>query len=60
MAAYTWKKTEEGYRASDGRARLVRRGKAWVLITRGGAEHALPRRASFDHAEGLIARLGLR
>lgn len=55
-ARWTWLKTETGYAASDGRAELVKVGKAWLLRAH-GTEVAMPRRASFDHAERALAAM---
>lgn len=56
----TWNSTAEGYERSDKAARLVRGPKkAWRLVLASGAEHALPRRASFDHADALMASLAV-
>jgi hypothetical protein len=58
-ATWTWLETATGYAASDGRGQLVRVGrKAWKLVLRNGTELAMPRRASFDHAEHLLAQHG--
>jgi hypothetical protein len=55
-----WKKTADGYEwdTSKGMARLFKKGKAWYLSF-GGEEVKLPRRASFDHAEGILKELGV-
>lgn len=59
----TWNATPEGYERSDGAARLVRGArKSWSLVLPDGRAFALPKRASFDHADGVmaeVARLGL-
>lgn len=57
---YTWKKTATGYSASDGRAHLEQTGKSWALVMRDGSRHPLGKKASFDHAEQAMARLGAR
>lgn len=57
---YTWKKTATGYSASDGRAKLEKTGKSWALVMRDGSRHPLGKKASFDHAEQAMARLGAR
>lgn len=59
MATWTWNATATGYAASDGRAELVQVGrKEWKLVLRNGTEFAMPRRASFDHAERILALHG--
>lgn len=56
----TWNATPEGYERSDAAARLVRGPKkTWRLVLANGAEHPLPRRASFDHADALMGRLAV-
>lgn len=57
-APWSWTPTPTGYDATDGRARLVRDGKRWTLELPDGRSFPLPRRASFDHAEGVLAREG--
>jgi hypothetical protein len=58
-----WQKTADGYdvKTSKGLATLVKKGKAlsspWVL-TLGKKVIELPRRASFDHAEGALKDMG--
>lgn len=60
-ASFTWKQQPGGgYAASDGRAKLEKSGKKWTLVLRDGSRHSLPRKASFDHAERAMARLGAR
>ena len=53
---WTWTKTDTGYKSSSGHAEMVKRGKKWFLL-HAGTEHALPARPTFDHAEGILARL---
>lgn len=57
-AAWTWAKTDTGYKSSTGHAEMVKRGKRWFLL-HAGAEHELPARPTFDHAEGILARLAV-
>lgn len=58
---YTWKRGADGnYSASDGRAKLEKTGKSWALVMRDGSRHPLGKKASFDHAEQAMARLGAR
>lgn len=64
VAAPKWTPTKDGYVFSRFGARAVRRvtkrGRAqWFLIL-DGKEHDLGRRASFDHAEGIIAQYARR
>jgi hypothetical protein len=56
-----WKKTPEGYsvRTSIGVATLAKVKKKWVLRV-GEHEVELPRRASFDHAERILVKMGAR
>lgn len=42
-----------GYQHSNG-ATLTKQGKGWVLKTKDGKEHAMPKKATFDHAESLM------
>jgi hypothetical protein len=58
-ATWTWLKTSTGYEANDGRARMVREfgprdGKRCFLVLADGRRLELPRRATFDHAEGIL------
>lgn len=59
MEAVTWKKTADGYeiRTKLGQATLSKKGKKWILSV-GGESVELGRRASFDHAEGILVKLG--
>jgi hypothetical protein len=52
-----WKKTKDGYEAEFGkdRARLTKGDGGWVLHFRGKTYSMPKRRASFDHAEGIIS-----
>jgi hypothetical protein len=56
-----WKKTGEGYelKTSMGLAKLYKKGKQWMLAM-GDEEVSLGRRASFDHAEGILKELGAK
>lgn len=54
---YTWEKTADGYRASDGRAELIKSGKTWKMKWHDGRTFDMPKRASFDHAESIMGRL---
>lgn len=56
-----WTKTAKGYKAitTGGTARLEKVEREWSLVMEGWDAMALGRRASFDHAEGEIARRGL-
>lgn len=58
MSSWSWTPVEGGYRATDGRASLAKVAgtKKWVLSLRDGRQFPLPRRASFDHAEQILAR----
>ncbi len=49
-----WKKTATGYEM--GAARLLKVDEKWVLRYR-GKDHVMGRRASLDHAEGILANL---
>jgi len=51
----SWEKTSAGYRL--GGHTLTRSGRVWKLTLADGSEHVLGRRASFDHAEAVIASL---
>ncbi len=53
-----WIKTEGGYRASTayGAVLLQKSGNKWTLIFQ-GQTHALPGKATFDHADRLFAKL---
>lgn len=61
-----WKKTADGYEmeTTKGLAKLFvkkgpRGGKKW-FISIGGKETSLGRRASFDHAEGVLQDMGAK
>lgn len=54
--SYTWKPTSDGFRTSDGRAELIKRGSKWVLVMRDGTVYDMPKKPSFDHAEGYMVR----
>lgn len=59
VAAPNWKKTAGGYEIQTqiGVASLSKKGAKWIL-TLDGESVVLPRRASFDHAEGILRELG--
>jgi len=59
VAAPEWKKTESGYemKTSMGDAVLSKKGAKWYLSLDDETVE-LPRRASFDHAEGILKELG--
>lgn len=46
--------------ASDGRARLTKRGRFWFLVLRSGEEAGLGRKATYTKAERLMAIMGAR
>jgi len=50
-----WKKTSAGYEGifSDHKAIVKKKGKKWFLFFM-GKDYQMPRRPSFDHAEGII------
>lgn len=54
---WTWTSTENGYRASDGRASLERNGKAWILVLADGRRSDLGCRASFTTAERRLSEM---
>lgn len=51
----SWTKTSTGYEALDGRAIVARTGKTWTL-TLDNVAYDLGHKASFDHAEAIIAK----
>jgi hypothetical protein len=55
----TWTKHEKGYTIEHKgqKAELVRDGKEWS-IKHNGKKHSMPKRATFDHAEGALTALG--
>ena len=59
LAAPEWKKTAIGYemKTKMGLAVLSKNGAKWILSL-GNESVELPRRASFDHAEGILQELG--
>lgn len=59
--AIGWKKTATGYEmeTTKGKAVLFKRGREW-FISIGGKETSLGKRASFDHAEGVLQDMGAR
>lgn len=67
QAALTeWKKTSDGYEmmTSKGLAKIFskkgkRGGKKWFMSV-AGKEYEFGRRASFDHAEGILSKIGVR
>ena len=65
-ALMEWKKTADGYEmmTTKGLAKLFtkkgkRGGKKWFIEV-DGKETALGRRASFDHAEGVLVSMGAK
>ncbi len=52
-AHLTWKKTDKGYTAMDGRVKVEREGKVWMLRI-DKQSYRLGKRATLDHAEGVI------
>jgi len=61
-----WKKTPDGYEmeTTKGLAKIFykkgkRGGKKWFMSL-DGKEYAFGRRASFDHAEGVLVKVGAR
>lgn len=60
--AQPWKKTPAGYITTTPGGKevvLAQRGKEWVMIV-DGKDHKLGPKATFDSAEKMIARLGLK
>lgn len=55
---HSWTKSLHGYAIAAIGATLTKDGKRWVLCVQ-GERHTLPRRASFDHAETILAEKGL-
>lgn len=61
-----WRKTADGYEVetTKGLAKIFskkgkRGGKKWFIEV-DGKEHALGRRGSFDHAEGVLVSIGAK
>jgi hypothetical protein len=50
-----WKKTSDGYEGvfNGNKAIIKKEKKKWFLIFK-GKKHSMPKRPSFDHAEGII------
>ncbi len=61
----TWKTIATGYVLVDGWirtstvCRLEKADRKWTLVLADGRVFAMPARPTFDHAEGILARLGV-
>lgn len=53
----TWTKTIDGYKGTfDGNRAMVLKIHGKFVLRFRGVDHAMPKKASFDHAEGIIAK----